>query len=136
MILVGNTIIPAGSGQFARLRQAIGISLVVLAVAGCHSTSEYAPHSSPVEVGVPVEWIVYSGCGLSFTYFDLDGSLWLPETIGPEDQTGTPAGFEADNDTGTLTLVSKEAANYRSSGGRVIALKRMPGNVVLSDEHC
>lgn len=119
-----------------RLRQAIGISLLVLAVAGCRVTSEYAPHSGPAAVGAPVEWIVSTGCGLSFMQFDLDGSLWLPQTIASEDQAGTPAGFAADNDTGTLTLVSTDAATYRSSGGRVIALKRMPGNVVLSDEHC
>jgi hypothetical protein len=101
-------------------------------LAACVST-EYAPHSEPIEVGESVEQIVATDCGLDNMVFDIDGSLWVPTVITEGDREGVPAGFEPDNDTGRLTLVSEDEAEHRSSQGRVVTLRRLSGNLVVRD---
>jgi hypothetical protein len=86
------------------------------------------PHSSPAGAGDTVSYTVYTTCGLDAMAFDIDGSLWVPATIDPADRPGTPSGFAGPDDVGTLTLVSDQAAEYRSSRGRVISLRRLSGN--------
>ena len=105
---------------------------VIVVLAACVS-SEYAPHSDPIEVGHSVRQIVATECGLDNAVFDIDGSLWVPTVISAEDREGVPAGFEADNDNGLLTLVSEDEAEYRSSQGRVVTLRRLSGNLVVQD---
>lgn len=102
-------------------------------VSACTLSREYAPHSRPIEVGGSVESIVATDCGLDSAVFDIDGSLWIPTLYSDGDREGVPDGFNADNDPGTLTLVSEAEAEYRSSEGRVIPLTRVPGNLVVHD---
>lgn len=111
------------------------VAMVGLA-AGCDVTSVDAPHSSPTTVGSSVEAIVSTECGLDGMSFDIDGSLWVPKDINPSERHGAPPGFDPDNDTGTLTLVSKETAEYRTSLGRVVTLARLPGNFETRDSDC
>jgi hypothetical protein len=105
-------------------------------VAGCDVTSEYSPHSLPTAIGSSVEEIVSTECGLDGMSFDIDGSLWVPKDISPAERHGAPPGFDPDNDMGTLTLVSRETAEYRTSHGRVVRLRRLPGNFVTRDSDC
>jgi hypothetical protein len=106
---------------------------LVLLLSACVVVSEYAPHSTPIEVGGSVEWIIATDCGLDNAVFDIDGSLWVPSDLAEEDQEGVPEGFQSDNDTGTLTLRSENGAEYRSSQGRVIELNRLVGNLRVQD---
>jgi hypothetical protein len=92
--------------------------VLALLLAACTYSAEHAPLSSPAEVGVPVTSEVDVHCGLDNAVFDQDGSLWVPTTIQEEDREGVPEGF-AYYDRGTVTLVSKGEAQYRSSKGRV-----------------
>jgi len=108
------------------------LALVAL-LSACVVVSEYAPHSTPIEVGGSVESIIATDCGLDNAVFDIDGSLWVPTDLAEEDREGVPDGFQADNDTGTLTLRSEEEAEYRSSEGRVIELTRLSGNLRVQD---
>jgi hypothetical protein len=100
---------------------------LTLLLAACTYSAEVVPHSSPVEVGDSTRGEASVRCGLDNAVFDLDGSLWVPSTIPEEDREGIPEGF-AENDVGTLTLVSEDEAEYRSSKGRVIRLTRLSGN--------
>jgi hypothetical protein len=109
------------------------VAVALLLTIGCTYSSVYAPLSSPAAVGDWVEYIVSTSCGLDWMSFDIDGSLWVPVSIDPADREGTPAGFAPDNDVGTLTFISEETAEYRSSQGRVIPLKRLPGNFEVQD---
>ena len=43
----------------------------------------------------------------------------------------TPSGLAHPDDSGTLTLLSEESAEYRSYGGRVFALARHVGDLTL-----
>jgi hypothetical protein len=104
---------------------------LALACSACTYSSEVAPHSGPADTGVPVEWIINTSCGLDRAVFDLDGSIWTPSNIGPGDREGTAVGD--DNDIGTLTLISEVRAEYRTSQGRVIQLRRLPGDLVRND---
>src|SRR5258705_4699597 len=90
---------------------------LVLALSACHYSSTNAPHSGAAKVGVPVEWIINTSCGLDWAVYDLDGSLWSPIDIDAGDRNGTAAGD--DNDAGTLTLISKDRAEFRTSQERV-----------------
>jgi len=111
-------------------RLAVLLALAV-AVSACHWSSTDAPHSGPAEIGVPVEWIINTSCGLDWAVYDLDGSLWSPTGIEAGDRNGTAAGD--DNDVGTLTLISKDRAEYRTSLGRVVPLARLPGDFTRDD---
>ena len=104
----------------------------VLAVAACGFSSTYEPHSGAAEVGVPVDWTINTACGLDWAVFDLDGSLWSPIDMEAGDRNGTAAGGDS-IDVGTLTLLSNDRAEYRTSQGRVVALARLPGEFTRND---
>jgi hypothetical protein len=116
-----------------RMRRLLAVAITLLLAQACTYSSVYAPHPSPAQIGESVAYTVGTRCGLDSMAFDIDGSLWVPVSIEAADREGTPAGFARDDDVGTLTLVSDEAAEYRSSGGRVIQLRRLAGNFEAQD---
>ena len=106
---------PEERGAACRLpgvRVGLGFAIAVLLTTACHFSSEYEAHSSPAKIGVPIEFIVSTDCGLDWMAFDIDGSLWVAKTIDPADRVGTPSGFASDNDVGSLTLLSEDLAEY------------------------
>lgn len=107
----------------------------LLLVGACTYTSIVTPKSEPTSVGTSAEYTVYVGCGLRQSVFDLDGSLWVPVGVSSEDMSRTPAGFEAPDDTGMLTLVARNRAEFLSSQGRLIVLDRHEGNLEI-DGRC
>jgi hypothetical protein len=109
------------------MRRKLAIAISLLVAQACTYSSIWEPHSSPAQIGESVSYTVSPRCGLDSVAFDLDGSLWVPVSIEAADREGTPAGFAKGDDVGTLKLVSDEAAEYRSSGGRVIPLRRLSG---------
>jgi hypothetical protein len=132
----GRVISREGRGATCRLpglRVLLAIAIAAILTTACHFSSEYEAHSSPAQVGVPIEFTVFTDCGLDWMAFDIDGSLWVAKTIDPADRIGTPSGFASDNDAGTLTLLSKDLAEYHTSMGRVVPLTRLPGNFVVDD---
>jgi hypothetical protein len=106
-------------------RRTYAVTLTFLMAACTYSAIEI-PHSSAGEVGVPIRGEASVRCGLDNAVFDLDGSLWVPATIPDADREGIPEGF-TEYDVGTLTLLSDDEAEYRSSKGRVIPLTRLGG---------
>ena len=105
---------------------------MALLLGACSYSDTYGPVTEPAEVGVEAELIVATDCGLDNMVFDHDGSLWVPAAIDDRERHGTPDGFETDNDSGAIVLVSEDEAEYRSSLGRVIELTRLEGNLVTS----
>jgi hypothetical protein len=110
------------------MRRNLAVAISLLVVLACTYSSIWEPHSSSAQIGESVSYTVSPRCGLDSVAFDLDGSLWVPASIEAADREGTPAGFATGDDLGTLKLVSHEAAEYRSSGGRVIPLRRLARN--------
>lgn len=108
--------------------------VLYLGLGGCTYSSETAPHSEPATIGVPIEYSLDTDCGLRLSLFDLDGSLWMPLDVDPAEMNRTPAGFYGPHDEGTITLISPDRAEYRSSQGRVLVLVRHDGNLVQQSE--
>lgn len=104
---------------------------MLLAQIGCTFSSVATPHSTPAIVGESIAWSIYTECGLKYSIFDLDGSLWVPVDVGPEEMERTPSGLARPDDAGTLTLLSQDRAEYRSYTGRSLILARHSGDLML-----
>ena len=85
---------------------------------------KYWPTSGTVEMGVEYEFDSHH-CGLQWLT-DFDGSFWIPE-----EAPGKDPDFYYNQDQGTMTLVSANTAEYRSSTGEVAELHRYEGPIVL-----
>jgi hypothetical protein len=66
-------------------------------------------------------------CGLTYN-LDFDGSFW--RAINPNGSQEAPA-FFINYDRGYITLVSSDVAEYESSTGEVVALRRIDGPVII-----
>jgi hypothetical protein len=106
------------------------LALMTLLVA-CTYVSIETPKSQRTSIGASVEYTVYVGCGLRQSLFDLDGSLWVPVGVTDDDLTRVPTGFQAPDDAGILTLVTRDRAQYESSQGRTIELTRHEGSLEI-----
>jgi hypothetical protein len=127
---------PQGEWGCRPATRAIVVALILTVLAGslvgCTFTSVYKPHSGPAEIGVPVKDSFFTECGLHQTVFDLDGSLWVPVDVDPNEQRALD-GVETPVDMGTLTLVAPDRAEYRSSSGRVFTLARREGDLTVRE---
>ena len=85
---------------------------------------KYWPASGAVEMGVEYEFDSQH-CGLEWLT-DFDGSFWTPEEVPGKDPD-----FYYNQDQGTMTLVSANTAEYRSSTGEVAVLHRHEGPIVV-----
>jgi hypothetical protein len=92
-------------------KEAVGLGL-------CGPAAEEVPCAAGAEVGVPYRYTLYTHCGILSAYFD--GRRWLakpPLTDGsgnpPSAEWGNPA------DTGTMTLVARDRAEFRNGSGAV-----------------
>jgi hypothetical protein len=86
--------------------------------------TKFWPRSAPVETGVGYSFDT-GHCGLDFLT-DFDGSFWRPSTP----TAGEPS-FSSTQDSGTMTLVSRDRAVYKASTGRQVGLRRYPGPILL-----
>jgi hypothetical protein len=111
--------------------RASAIIILLLAQVGCTYSSVETAHSMPATVGESITWSIYTECGLKYSIFDLDGSLWVPVDVSPEEMERTPSGLARPDDAGTLTLISEDRAEYRSYTGRSFTLARHAGDLTL-----
>lgn len=105
--------------------------ILLLAQVGCTFSSVATAHSGAASVREPIAWSIYTECGLKYSIFDLDGSLWIAVDVNPEEMERTPAGLARPDDAGTLTLLSEDRAEYRSYKGRSFTLIRHSGDLTL-----
>jgi hypothetical protein len=100
-----------------------------------HSRSEsvenggwkFWPRSARVRPAVPYAFST-GHCGLEFLT-DFDGSFWIPIDPNPERD---PPEFFYSQDSGTMTLVAENEAEYRSdSAGETAMLKRHDGPLIV-----
>jgi hypothetical protein len=84
--------------------------------------------SGPAEMGVEYKFSLYTHCGLD-QGVDFDGSLWDFERSGdPADKVGAPpTRFSNPYDYGTMKLISKDEAEFRSSKGVSVIYRRHAG---------
>lgn len=84
------------------------------------------PVSAQVEQG---QGYIYETphCGLTYN-LDFDGSFW--RAINPNRPKRAPS-FFINYDRGYITLVSSDVAEYESSTGEVVELRRIEGPVII-----
>lgn len=84
------------------------------------------PASAQVEPG---QRYIYQAphCGLTWN-LDFDGSFW--RAINPEPTKEAPS-FFINSDSGYITLVSSDEAQYEASTGEVVELRRIDGPVII-----
>jgi hypothetical protein len=91
------------------------------------STGQYVfeANSGHVTQGVRYQFRLYTHCGLNGpTGPDFDGSFWTSVGPGDDGSGNPPAGFGNPFDIGTMTLVSANVAEYRSSSGASVRFTR------------
>lgn len=77
-----------------------------------------------LEIGVPYGIDLYTHCGIDF-WTRFDGSYW--DAVGYDNSTGNPPeGLGNPSDSGTMTLLSEDEAEYVSASGKVIRFVRVP----------
>lgn len=75
-----------------------------------------------LDVGVPYRIELYTHCGIDF-WTRFDGSYW--DAVGYDNSSGNPPpGLGNPVDFGTMTLVSRDEAEYVSDAGKVIRFVR------------
>lgn len=104
------------------------VRLVVFAtfLSACSYSSTTAAHSGPATLGVPQEIGLWD-CGEAPsgpTIVDFDESLWLPDGADPVEVANPPVDGNGPADTGTITLVAPDLAEYRSDRGPAFAFER------------
>jgi|ERR1700694_60044 len=91
------------------------------------STGQYVfySHSGHVTQGLRYQFRLYTHCGLNDpTGPDFDGSFWTSVGPGDDGSGNPPAGFGNPYDNGTMTLISANVAEYRSSSGTFMRFNR------------
>lgn len=141
------------------LRGVVAMAAVALAIVGCGtargtmlasslpplaSSSEpqpagstgrfvFYPNSGPVAQGVAYWFRLYTHCGLNYpTGPDFDGSFWDSTGAADDGSGNPPPGFGNPFDNGTMTLLSANLAEYRSSQGVTMRFTRHSGSKVAS----
>jgi hypothetical protein len=85
-------------------------------------------NSARIRPGVPYDFRLYTHCGLEKSTPDFDGSLW---DFGGADTVNPARGFGNPVDDGTMTLVSEDVSQYRSSLGVILNFRRHNGAKVI-----
>jgi len=89
-------------------------------------------NSGHVTQGVKYGFRLYSHCGLDYpTGPDFDGSFWRSVGPGDDGSGNPPAGFANPYDTGTMTLLSAQLAEYHGWSGATMRFTRQ-GTTVTS----
>ena len=86
-----------------------------------------SPVSAPIETDQEYRFELYTHCGLDAAPIDIDGSMW--DFVGPGggSDRDRPEGFENPSDVGTVTLVSENQLEFRSSSGAIAEFTRHEG---------
>jgi hypothetical protein len=109
------------------------IGAFLLVGAGCSVVAQYAPVTGPSMVGVPEKFELWTDCGLAESAVDFDESMWVPVGVDPGELYRPPAGVDRPFDTGTMTLVTPDRAEFRSHHGRVFTFERHEGDLLRHD---
>ena len=115
----------AGSRQGAA-RAPLIVVIVAIALTACTFSSTIEARSGPATMGVPQEIELWD-CGEAPsgpTIVDFDESLWLPVGADPYELASSRAGGNGPADTGTITLMEPDRAEYRSDRGPVFKFER------------
>jgi hypothetical protein len=93
---------------------------------GNENTGRYKalPSSARIEEGVVYEFKIYTHCGLDAAPVDFDGSFWEFEG-GVDDTPGSaPEGWGDPFDSGVITLVAENKAEFDNLDGGVVTFTR------------
>ena len=124
MLLVDSTL-RAPSTQSAA-RALLLVAVLAAFRSACSYSSTTAAHTGPASLGVP-QGIGLWDCGEAPsgpTVVDFDESLWLPVGAEPYEVANPPVDGNGPADTGTMTLVAPDRAEYRSDRGSVFTFER------------
>jgi hypothetical protein len=104
----------------------------VLAACSFSYSSGVSARSGPATIGVAEDFVL-ADCGgphTGPTIMDFDASLWRPVGADPAELASVSPDGEM-IDTGTVTLVSAERAEYRSDRGPVYSFERQAGTLTF-----
>jgi len=128
---IARNVLPVDSKLWKRItghRPTRALLVVALAIfpMACSYSATAAAHSGPATLGVP-EKVGLWDCEDARdgpTLADFDKSLWLPVGADPADLMNLAEVADGPGDTGTMTLVAADRAEYRSDRGPVFAFER------------
>lgn len=101
--------------------------------AGSAGRFVFYPNSGRVAQGVAYWFRLYTHCGLKYPIGpDFDGSFWDSTGAADDGSGNPPPGFGNPFDNGTMTLLSANLAEYRSSQGVMMRFTRHNGRRVAS----
>ena len=108
-------------------RALLCVAVLAALVGACTYSSTTAALSGPAAIGVPQEVDLWD-CGdapSGPTIVDFDESLWVPVGADPYEALESPSsGGGGPVDTGTMTLVAPDRAEYRTDHGSVFTFQR------------
>ena len=108
------------------LVRALLVAVLAIFLSACSFSATTAAHSGPARLGVP-ENVGLWDCEDARngpTLVDFDKSLWLPVGADPADLTNLADVADGPGDTGTMTLLAADRAEYRSDRGPVFTFAR------------
>lgn len=91
----------------------------------CGPSLQQKPCAAGLEQGQQHPYLLNTHCGVTGVY--ADGREWVPAVGQNTGRNGAPAGFEDPEDLGSMTLVSEQRLQYRSSTG--VTLQFVPGDI-------
>jgi hypothetical protein len=92
----------------------------------------FYPNSARVSMGVAYAFRLYTHCGLDLPEgVDFDSSFWDPVGTASDGNSNPPPGFGNPFDTGTMTLISTNVAEYHGHSGIVFRFTRHPSRSVV-----
>jgi hypothetical protein len=102
------------------------VALAIVLAGGCSYRGTTAAHSRPATLGVPQEIGLWDcgGAPSGPTVVDFDQSLWLLVGSDPHEVASPPVDGNGPADTGRMTLVAPDRAEYRSNRGPVFTFER------------
>ena len=106
------------------------IVLLLLAVPGgettlfpCTPQVEELPCEDGAEFNTPYPYILYTHCGVLWTYFN---GRWWEASPPLVDSAGPPRGWGNPFDSGTMKLVSESLARFTGGSGQTAEFKPQP----------
>lgn len=84
------------------------------------------PKSGNATIGRRYRFTLYTHCGIRNSPIDFDRSFWSDISQFSELQNTSPPGFDNPYDKGTIVLLDRETAEYRSRRGISLSLQRIP----------
>ena len=90
----------------------------------CSPSVERVPCSAGMKVGVEYDYRLFTHCGVLSAYFD--GRLWRASPPLDDRFGNPPDGWDNPSEVGTVELVARDRAEFRSRAGKAARFVPLP----------